>query len=368
MNILAINSGSSSLKCKVVTIDDDRKPGNGSTMSIQYEGSIEAIGPAASIHLRRAGVTIAKDTRSVPSHAEAVRCLLTLLKESGRRDDQELRIEAVGHRVVHGGERFREPVLIDDVVLTAIDGLAELAPLHNPGSIAGIKGARAVMGPSMPMVAVFDTAFHHSLPPHAATYAIDPILAAKHGIRRYGFHGIAHASLAGRCAEAMKRPLSELKLITIQLGSGCSATAIDRGRWVDTSMGFTPWKVWSWGRDRGDLDPAVVGHLSRKEAISVEEVEHLWTSSVQACWDCPGSRATCVNCSRRPKGSRRRRLRWPSASSVIACANISAPTWPRSEARTRLSSAAGSENGLRSSVRGSANGWTGADSGLILSQ
>ena len=198
-----------------------------------------------------------------------------MLKESSRRDDQELRIEAVGHRVVHGGERFREPVLIDDVVLTAIDGLAELAPLHNPGSIAGIKGARAVMGPSMPMVAVFDTAFHHSLPPHAATYAIAPILAAKHGIRRYGFHGIAHASLAGRCAEAMKRPLSELKLITIQLGSGCSATAIDRGRSVDTSMGFTPLEGLVMGTRSGDLDPAVVGHLSRKEAISVEEVEHL---------------------------------------------------------------------------------------------
>jgi acetate kinase len=166
-------------------------------------------------------------------------------------------------------------VLIDDVVLAAVEELADLAPLHNPGSIAGIKGARAVMGASMPMVAVFDTAFHHSLPPHAATYAIDPSLAAKHGIRRYGFHGIAHASLAGRCAEAIKRPLDELKLITIQLGNGCSATAIDRGRSVDTSMGFTPLEGLVMGTRSGDLDPAVVGHLSRKEAISVEEVEHL---------------------------------------------------------------------------------------------
>ena len=275
MNILAINSGSSSLKCKVVAIDDDREPGNGSKVSIPYEGSIEAIGPAASIHVRHAGITTAQDTGSIGNHAEAVRCLLTLLKESNRRDDQEARIEAVGHRVVHGGERFREPVLIDDVVLTAIDQLADLAPLHNPGSIAGIKGARAVMGSSMPMVAVFDTAFHHSLPPHAATYAIDPNLAAKHGIRRYGFHGIAHASLAGRCAEAMKRPLNQLKLITIQLGNGCSATAVDRGQSVDTSMGFTPLEGLVMGTRSGDLDPAVVGHLSRKEAMSVEEVEHL---------------------------------------------------------------------------------------------
>src|SRR5215204_6140096 len=121
MNILAINSGSSSLKCKVVTIDDNRKPGNGPTMSIPYEGSVEAIGPAASIRLRHAGVTIAEDTRSIASHAEAVRCLLSLLKESDSRENLQLHIEAVGHRVVHGGERFREPVLIDDVVLAAID-------------------------------------------------------------------------------------------------------------------------------------------------------------------------------------------------------------------------------------------------------
>ena len=275
MNILAINSGSSSLKCKVVTIGDDRKPGNGSTMSVPYEGSVEAIGPAAAIRLRHAGVTIAEDTRSVPSHAEAVRCLLSLLKESDSPQKLQVPIEAVGHRVVHGGERFQEPVLIDDVVLWAIDQLADLAPLHNPGSIAGIKGAFAVMGSSMPMVAVFDTAFHHSLPPHAATYAIDPILAAKHGIRRYGFHGIAHASLAGRCAEAIERPLNELKLITIQLGNGCSAAAIDRGRSVDTSMGFTPLEGLVMGTRSGDLDPALVGHLSRKEAISVEQVEHL---------------------------------------------------------------------------------------------
>jgi acetate kinase len=160
-------------------------------------------------------------------------------------------------------------------VVAAIDRLAEFAPLHNPGSIAGIKGARAVLGSHIPMVAVFDTAFHRSIPPHAATYAIDLDLARKHGIQRYGFHGIAHASLAGICAAAAKRPLAQLRLITLQLGNGCSATAIEGGRSVDTSMGFTPLEGLVMGTRSGDLDPAVVRHLVRREGLSVDEVERL---------------------------------------------------------------------------------------------
>jgi acetate kinase len=176
---------------------------------------------------------------------------------------------------VHGGEQFREPVVIDDGVVAAIDRLAEFAPLHNPGSIEGIKGSRAVLGPHIPMVAVFDTAFHRSIPLRAATYAIDLDLARKHGISRYGFHGIAHASLAGICAAAVNCPLAQLRLITLQLGNGCSATAIDRGRSVDTSMGFTPLEGLMMGTRSGDVDPAVVGHLVRKEGLSVDEVERL---------------------------------------------------------------------------------------------
>jgi acetate kinase len=176
---------------------------------------------------------------------------------------------------VHGGEQFREPIVIDDDVVAGIDRLAEFAPLHNPGSIAGIEGARAVLGAHIPMVAVFDTAFHHSIPPRAATYAIDLDLARKHGIHRYGFHGIAHASLAGICAVAANRPLAQLRLITLQLGNGCSATAIDRGHSVDTSMGFTPLEGLVMGTRSGDLDPAVVGHLVRREGLSVDEVERL---------------------------------------------------------------------------------------------
>jgi acetate kinase len=275
MNVLAINSGSSSLKFKVIEFDDSSKTAARFTASSRFEGFIEDIGPVAKMMLRPAGETVVQTTGTVTTHAEAVRCMLQMLEESRLREGRPLHIDAVGHRVVHGGEQFREPVVIDDGVVAAIDRLAEFAPLHNPGSIEGIKGSRAVLGPHIPMVAVFDTAFHRSIPLRAATYAIDLDLARKHGISRYGFHGIAHASLAGICAAAVNCPLAQLRLITLQLGNGCSATAIDRGRSVDTSMGFTPLEGLMMGTRSGDVDPAVVGHLVRKEGLSVDEVERL---------------------------------------------------------------------------------------------
>jgi acetate kinase len=275
MNVLAMNSGSSSLKFKVVEFDDSADAANSRQPSIRYEGSVEEIGPTARLMLRCGGKPVTQVTREVPTHAEAVRCMLDMLKSSSRQEGQTFHIEAVGHRVVHGGEQYRTPVRIDDDVFAAIDRLVELAPLHNPGCVAGIKGARAMLGSDTPMVAVFDTGFHRSIPPQAATYAIDLDLARKHGIHRYGFHGIAHASLAGICAVAANRPLTSLRLITLQLGNGCSATAIDRGRSVDTSMGFTPLEGLVMGTRSGDVDPAVVGHLVRREGLSVDEVERL---------------------------------------------------------------------------------------------
>lgn len=275
MNVLAINSGSSSLKFKVVEFDESPKTTARFTTNSRYEGLIEDIGPTAKLMLRLAGKTVVQTRGNVSTHAEAVRCMMQLLEESNKLEGRDIHIEGVGHRVVHGGERFREPVVIDDDVVVAIDRLVELAPLHNPGSIAGIKGARAVMGSQIPMVAVFDTAFHGSMPLVATSYAIDPDLARKHGIYRYGFHGIAHASMAGICAAAAKRPLAQLRLITLQLGNGCSATAIEGGRSVDTSMGFTPLEGLVMGTRSGDLDPAVVGYLVRKEGLSVDEVERL---------------------------------------------------------------------------------------------
>jgi acetate kinase len=294
MNVLAINSGSSSLKFKVVTFDESPKTAARFTASSRYEGFIEDIGPVAKMMLRPVGKTVVQATSPVSTHAEAVRCMMQMLEESTRLDGRDLRIDAVGHRVVHGGEQFREPVMIDGDVVAAIDRVAEFAPLHNPGSIAGIEGARAAMGYHIPMVAVFDTAFHRSIPAYAATYAIDLDLARKHGIHRYGFHGIAHASLAGICAAALSRPLAELRLITLQLGNGCSATAIDQGRSVDTSMGFTPLEGLMMGTRSGDVDPAVIGHLVRREGLSVDEVEHLLNerSGLRGCLVC---RATCAN-------------------------------------------------------------------------
>jgi acetate kinase len=275
INVLAINSGSSSLKFKVVEFSESAGAVDCLHSSIRYDGSIQDIGPAAKLMFRLGGETIVQSTESVPTHTEAVQCMMKMLGDSSRREGRPLRIDAVGHRVVHGGEQFRGPVVIDDGVTDAIERLAGLAPLHNPGSVAGIKGARAVMGSQIPMVAVFDTAFHRSIPPRAATYAIDLDLARKHGIQRYGFHGIAHASLAGICAAAINRPLAQLRLITLQLGNGCSVTAIDRGRSMDTSMGFTPLEGLVMGTRSGDVDPAVVGHLVRKEGLSVDEVERL---------------------------------------------------------------------------------------------
>ena len=279
MNVLAINSGSSSLKFKLVEIDDSAGKADRLNATVRYEGSVAEIGSAARLLLRRAGATIVQNRCAVATHVEAVECMMQMLEESSRQEGRALGIEAIGHRVVHGGERFQEPVRIDEEVLAAIDRLVELAPLHNPGCIAGIKGARAGMGSDIPMVAVFDTGFHRSIPPQAATYALDLDLARKHGIHRYGFHGIAHASLAGICALAANRPLSSLRLITLQLGNGCSATAIDRGRSVDTSMGFTPLEGLVMGTRSGDLDPALVGYLVRKAGLSIDEVEYLLNES-----------------------------------------------------------------------------------------
>lgn len=275
MNVLAINSGSSSLKFKLVEFGSSTDAADSRHPNIRYEGSVEAIGPTARLMLRHGGKTVVQATDTVSTHAEAVQRLMQMLEQSSKLEGRDFSIDVVGHRLVHGGEQFREPVVIDDEVMTAIEHMAELAPLHNPGSIAWIEGARAVLGSHLPMVAVFDTAFHGSMPLVATSYAIDQDLAKKHGIRRYGFHGIAHASMAGICAAAVNRPLASLRLITLQLGNGCSATAIDRGRSVDTSMGFTPLEGLMMGTRSGDLDPAVVGHLVRREGLSVDEVERL---------------------------------------------------------------------------------------------
>jgi acetate kinase len=231
--ILVLNSGSSSLKYRLVDLDAAAASSPG--------GLVEKIGEAD----------------GVADHGAALRTAAAEL------DLENVPLRAVGHRVVHGGTRFRAPMVIDDDVVAAIESLIPLAPLHNPANLAGIEVARA-MRPDVPHVAVFDTAFHATLPDAAATYALDHRVADEHNIRRYGFHGTSHRYVAHRAAALLGRPISELNIIVLHLGNGASATAVHSGRSVDTSMGFTPTEGLVMGTRTGDLDPGILAYLARK--------------------------------------------------------------------------------------------------------
>lgn len=238
--VLVINSGSSSVKYRLFDRDE--------TVT---HGIVERIGEPGG---------------PVADHDQALRQVLDRLDLAG--------LAAVGHRVVHGGLRFTEPTLIDDEVVTAIESLVPLAPLHNPPNLAGIAATRALL-PEVPQVAVFDTAFHRTLPPAAATYAIDAEIAGRHGIQRYGFHGTSHAYVSRRTAALLDRPLAAVNVITLHLGNGASACAVAGGRSVATSMGLTPLEGLVMGTRSGDLDPAVVFHLHRVAGLAPDEIEEL---------------------------------------------------------------------------------------------
>lgn len=199
-------------------------------------------------------------------HESAIRQLLDGIDRTG--------LTAVGHRVVHGGQRFAEPTLIDDLVFAEITDLVPLAPLHNPPNLAGIAVTRQLL-PGTPQVAVFDTAFHRTLPEAAATYAIDATIAHRYGIRRYGFHGTSHAYVSRRTAALLGRPYAEINTITLHLGNGASACAVAGGRSVATSMGMSPLEGLVMGTRSGDLDPTVVFHLGRTGGLTVDEVDDL---------------------------------------------------------------------------------------------
>jgi len=263
MRLLVLNSGSSSLKFRVVEsgrpLRSDAAPPDLTTI---LSGSITRIGHDAAIRWNTRGEATAAPT--VRNHYDAVRYLF---------DHADLQaVEAVGHRVVHGGRRFIEPVRLDAVVMRELEALTVLAPLHNPPSLMAIHAARSLLGEKIPMVAVFDTAFHAQMPADAATYAIPHDLSSRHGIRRYGFHGLAHASLAAGYAAATRRSLEGTRLITLQLGNGCSATAVRDGRSVDTSMGMTPLEGLVMGTRSGDVDPAIVTYIARCETVDAETV------------------------------------------------------------------------------------------------
>ncbi len=271
MRVLVLNCGSSSLKFQL--IESLAAPISGERENRLARGLIDRIGDQAICTFTGTGRSPSSESTPIRNHEEAVQKVLSWLKPEKGSGFEE--IDAVGHRVVHGGDRFTGSVLIDDEVDAIIEALNDLAPLHNPACLSGIRAARAVLSSAVPMVAVFDTAFHHTMPDYASTYAIPYELSSRHRVRRYGFHGLAHSYLALRYTEIRAIPTDQVKIVTLHLGNGCSAAAIRRGKSVDTSMGFTPLEGLVMGTRSGDLDPAVVGYLALKEGISVTEVEGL---------------------------------------------------------------------------------------------
>lgn len=249
--ILVINSGSSSLKYRVFDLPQG---------DVVLAGSIERIGE--SLDGRHAGVGAA-------DHAEALSTVFLALSDAGIDD-----IDAVGHRVVHGGHEFSQPTLVTDQVLEAITALSNLAPLHNPANVAAIAAARKHF-PRIPHIAVFDTAFHHTIPPEAYTYAIDREVAREFGIRRYGFHGTSHEAASHRAASFLQRPIESLKQIILHLGNGASMTAVEGGKSVDTSMGMTPLEGLVMGSRAGDIDPGALIHLLRTGHYTAESLDDL---------------------------------------------------------------------------------------------
>jgi acetate kinase len=269
MKIVVINSGSSSVKYEVFESSD---------LSVLSSGSLERIGESESQHTHRIygpSGTVKETVRRgrVGNHEEGFRFILSMPIDSPViKSSAELL--GIGHRVVHGGEAFREPVLIDEKVIEAIRDLIPLAPLHNPANLLGIEAARQAF-PGVPQVAVFDTAFHQSMPPHAFTYALPYSLYALHRVRRYGFHGTSHLWVAKKAAAHLKKPLASLHLITFHLGNGASAAAIQQGLSVDTSMGMTPLEGCVMGTRCGDLDPAIPFYLRRATQMPEGDLEAL---------------------------------------------------------------------------------------------
>ncbi|MGK3951141.1 acetate/propionate family kinase [Microbacterium sp. I2] len=274
--VLVINSGSSSFKYQLLDMD---------TASTLASGLVERIGAPDGIASHTVYAqpsdgptpTFLDATRSrelpIPDHTAGFQVMLDAFASDGPSLAEHAPI-AVGHRVVHGGARFFEPTLITPLVEINIDELSVLAPLHNPANLAGIVAAKKAF-PDVPHVAVFDTAYHQTLPPAAYTYAIDREVAASHRIRRYGFHGTSHKFVAEEAAAFLGRPLDELKQIVFHLGNGASVTAVDGGRSVETSMGFTPLEGLVMGTRSGDIDPAALFHLARRAGMSIDDLDDL---------------------------------------------------------------------------------------------
>ncbi|MGM9677042.1 MAG: acetate/propionate family kinase [Butyricicoccus sp.] len=265
MNVLVINAGSSSLKYQLFDMD---------TKGVLAKGLCERIGIDGRLtHTNPKKEDKYKADVPMKDHADAIRAVIDILidKEWGVIESMS-EIDAVGHRVVHGGEYFADSVLIDDSVIEAIDACIPLAPLHNTPNLIGIDACKNVMGENVPQVAVFDTAFHQTMPPVDYIYSIPYEFYQKYKIRRYGFHGTSHKYVAQQASEMLGIPLEHLRIITCHLGNGSSVTAIKGGKSIDTSMGFTPLAGLPMGTRSGDIDPAIISFLCEHENKSAEEM------------------------------------------------------------------------------------------------
>lgn len=278
MRVLVINSGSSSIKFRLYDMEHER---------LLVSGLLERIGEAdgnSIFHAHTAtGEVEHQENSPIADHAAGLKQIFAFLQGSGARywkqpgsikPDSLESLSAIGHRVVHGGETFQAPTRIDDDVIKAIHEMLPLAPLHNPANLTGILEARQLC-PEIPQVAVFDTAFFRSLPPHAYRYALPDELYRQHQVRRYGFHGTSHQHVARQAADYFQQPINTLRLITLHLGNGASAAAIHNGICIDTSMGMTPLEGLIMGTRCGDLDPSVHFYLARTLGMSLDEIESL---------------------------------------------------------------------------------------------
>ena len=276
MNVLVVNSGSSSLKFQVIATDLGRMREDKDDRICR--GEVEGIGGEAIIRIKYRNQPSQTFTASLRDITAALDYLVRYIA-SDRSGVSEIKstadVNAVGHRIVHGGEMFKESALIDDRVLKGIEDCIDLAPLHNPTNIKGIQAARELFGQGIPQVAVFDTSFHHSLPEQAYLYAIPYHLYRRYQIRRYGFHGTSHRYVAFRYRALRGLTREKTNIITLHLGNGCSVCAIKGGYSVDTSMGMTPLEGLVMGTRSGDVDPAVVSVIARKEGVSACEVDTL---------------------------------------------------------------------------------------------
>jgi acetate kinase len=264
MKVLVINSGSSSLKYQFIDMTNE---------SVLAKGVCDRIGLEQSFlkHSQIGGNTVVIE-KDLYNHKLAIKEVIKALTDDKIGVIKDMKeISAVGHRVVHGGERFYESVVIDDDVKKAIEECSELAPLHNPSNIVGIEACKQIM-PDVPMVAVFDTAFHQTMPKHAYIYALPYEIYEKYGLRRYGFHGTSHKYVSERAAQMLNKPIEELKVISCHLGNGASICAVKHGKSIETSMGFTPLQGLCMGTRSGTIDPAVISFLMEKEKMTVKDI------------------------------------------------------------------------------------------------